>query len=143
LTGRRFFETVDTSRHPLLLATGSRVEILVHAPPPGATLYLDSAEVLSGCAGDGAPARCLLRAVTTGGAGAAQATAADDDDILPQELETKYIQMRSRTPDVRRVFAFTEYPRGFTFDKSKLLIGRKRRAAPTLTGCNCAGRLSS
>ena len=43
--GKRRYDRVDTTKHPLLLATGNRVEILVHAPPPGATLYLDSAEV--------------------------------------------------------------------------------------------------
>ena len=121
--GRRYYETVDTARHPLLLATGSRVEILVHAPPPGATLYLDSAQVLPGCSGDGAPARRLLRAVAAGGDPAARAAAAGDDDIQPQELETKYTQLRTRAPDVRRVFAFTEYPRSFTVDRSKWLVG--------------------
>ena len=62
--GKRRFQVVDTERQPLLLATANRVEILVRAPPPGATLYLDSAQVLPGCAGDGAPGCAATQAST-------------------------------------------------------------------------------
>ena len=120
--GKRRFQVLDTQRQPLLLATANRVEILVHAPPPGATLYLDSIQVLPGCAGDGAPARRLLR-VTSSGEAAADAPETGDEDIEPRGRETKYTQILSRAPDVRRVFAFTEYPRSFTVDKSRWLIG--------------------
>ena len=38
-------QTIDTVRRPLLLDPGNRLEVVVHAPPPGATLYLDSERV--------------------------------------------------------------------------------------------------
>ena len=64
--GRPYFDIVDTTKHPLLLANANRVEILVHAPPPGATLYLDSLQVAPGCAGNSMPHRRLLRVVSAG-----------------------------------------------------------------------------
>jgi hypothetical protein len=54
--GNRLIESWDTTKTPLLLATANRVEFLVDAPPPGATLYLDSEQVTPGCAADGIPA---------------------------------------------------------------------------------------
>jgi FtsP/CotA-like multicopper oxidase with cupredoxin domain len=119
--GSRHFDIDDTARHPLLLATANRVEILVHAPPAGATLYLDSLQVTPGCAGDGVPPRRLLRVVSAV-QGAAAATS-DDADIQPRGRETQFTHLLDQAPDVSRAFAFTEYPRGFTVGKSTWVVG--------------------
>jgi FtsP/CotA-like multicopper oxidase with cupredoxin domain len=121
--GRRRYAVIDTTTHPLLLATANRAEILVKAPPLGATLYLDSQEVKPGCAGDGVPARRLLRVVSTGKAGSADTAVTGDDDIQPQGRETQFTNMLAAAPAVRRVFAFTEFPRDFTVKKSRWVIG--------------------
>ena len=136
--GRPYFDIVDTTKHPLLLANANRVEILVHAPPPGATLYLDSLQVAPGCAGNSMPHRRLLRVVSAGANGgpppyataspygAAKidiASAQNDADLLPRELETLYTHILDTPPSVRRVFAFTGYPHTFTVEKSKWIIG--------------------
>jgi FtsP/CotA-like multicopper oxidase with cupredoxin domain len=42
------------------MAPGNRLEFLVHAPAPGAKLYLDSEQVIVGCAGDGSAAPVAL-----------------------------------------------------------------------------------
>jgi len=121
--GNRHFDIVDTTKQPLLLAPANRVEFLVHAPPPGATLYLDSLQVTPGCAGDGAPARRLLRVVSSGQERSGETAAQNDDDIQPQGRETRFTHMLDAPPSVRRVFAFTEYPRSFTVDQSSWIIG--------------------
>ncbi len=147
--GRAYFDIVDTTKHPLLLATANRVEILVHAPPPGAALYLDSLQVAPGCAGNTQPHRRLLRVVSTkakGGAaqdatasasadGAAKidiASAQNDADLLPREMETQYTHILDAPPSVRRVFAFTEYPHTFTVKKSKWIIGPPTNPNPAI-----------
>ena len=108
--GTRHFAIRDTTKNPLLLPEAGRVEILVHAPPPGATLYLDSLQVASGCASDGQPTRRLLR-VTSAGTGTAPPT---DADIQPTGKETQFVNMLSIQPAVYRTVAFTEFPRSFT-----------------------------
>jgi FtsP/CotA-like multicopper oxidase with cupredoxin domain len=121
--GNRHFGIVDTTKRPLLLAPANRAEFLVHAPPPGATLYLDSLQVTPGCAGDGTPARRLLRVVSSGQGRSGETAAQNDDDIQPQGRETRFTHMLDAPPSVRRVFAFTEYPRSFTVDQSSWIIG--------------------
>jgi FtsP/CotA-like multicopper oxidase with cupredoxin domain len=121
--GNRHFDIVDTTKQPLLLAPANRAEFLVHAPPPGATLYLDSLQVSPGCAGDGTPARRLLRVVSSGQGRSGETAAQNDDDIQPQGRETRFTHMLDAPPSVRRVFAFTEYPRSFTVDQSSWIIG--------------------
>jgi FtsP/CotA-like multicopper oxidase with cupredoxin domain len=145
--GRTYFDIVDTTKHPLLLATANRVEILVHAPPPGATLYLDSLQVAPGCAGNTQPHRRLLRVVSAGanGSPAQSATASpygaakddvasaqNDADLLPTEPETQYTHILDTPPSVRRVFAFTEYPHTFTVEKSKWIIGPPKNPNPAI-----------
>jgi FtsP/CotA-like multicopper oxidase with cupredoxin domain len=102
----------DTGKDPLLVPTAGRVEILVHAPPPGATLYLDSQQVTPGCAGDAIPARRLLRVVSTG----VGAFPSDDGDILFEAQD--FTRKPQPAPEVHRVMAFTEFPRQFTVEKS-------------------------
>lgn len=84
--GNHHFEIIDTTEHPLLMATANRVEIVVHAPPPGATLYLDSQEVVPGCTSGAMPARRLLRVVSTGATDGVPAwgdtPSENDDDLL-------------------------------------------------------------
>ena len=63
MPGYPSIQTMDTTHTPALLDPANRLEIVVHAPPPGRTLYLDSGQVVVGCAGDGDPARRLLRVV--------------------------------------------------------------------------------
>jgi FtsP/CotA-like multicopper oxidase with cupredoxin domain len=145
--GHPYFDIVDTTKHPLVLANANRVEILVHAPPPGATLYLDSLQVAPGCAGNSMPHRRLLR-VVSGGAnvspaqyataaadGAAEndvAAAQNDADLLPTEPETQYTHILDTPPSVRRVFAFTEYAHTFTIEKSKWIIGPPKNPNPNI-----------
>jgi FtsP/CotA-like multicopper oxidase with cupredoxin domain len=132
--GRRYFDVVDTTKHPLLMATANRVEILVHAPPAGGTLYLDSLQVTPGCAGNELPHRRLLRAVSAGTNGIPTpapygvakddiASAENDADLLPTEPETQYTHILDTPPSVRRTFAFTEYSHAFTVQKSQWIIG--------------------
>lgn len=137
--GRYYFDVIDTTKTPLVLATANRVEILVHAPPPGGTLYLDSQRVIPGCAGNDTPDRRLLRVVsakasdaaaqaaTVSAAGAAQdgiASAENDADLVPRGLATQYTHMLDTPPSVRRVFAFAEYPHTFTVQTSKWVHDR-------------------
>jgi FtsP/CotA-like multicopper oxidase with cupredoxin domain len=121
--GNRRLVQWDTSKRPLLLATANRVEFLVHAPPPGATLYLDSLQVTGGCAGDGMPARRLLRAVSTGEPKPGAPAPSTDDDLLPSKPDTTDTHLLDSEPAVKRVIAFTEYPRSFTVSKSKWIVG--------------------
>lgn len=109
-------QTIDTVRKPLLLDPANRLEIVVHAPPPGATLYLDSERVVVGCAGDGTPARRLLRVVS---AGAAVRGPASDADLAPADPDVYYTHILDRPATVQRVMAFTEYPRSFTVAQSR------------------------
>jgi FtsP/CotA-like multicopper oxidase with cupredoxin domain len=111
--GTQRYEVRDTTKHPLLVPTAGRVEILVAAPPPGATLYLDTRQVAGGCASDGQPARRLLRVVSTG-----EGVAPDNADVQPTGRETLFTNLLSTPPTVRRVLAFTEYPRSFTTQTS-------------------------
>ena len=112
--GYPFLQGIDTEARPILLDPASRLEILVNAPPPGATLYLDSGQVRTGCAGDGAPARRLLRVIAEG----APVTPVPDAAVAPSDPYVYDTHILDRTPSVRRVFAFTEYPRGFTTARS-------------------------
>jgi FtsP/CotA-like multicopper oxidase with cupredoxin domain len=108
--GYPFLQTIDTTRKPVLLAAANRLEILVHAPPPGATLYLDSSQIRTGCAAFATPARRLLRVVSGGQPVAPVADAA----LAPADIDAYYTHILDQTPPVQRVFAFTEYLRGFT-----------------------------
>jgi FtsP/CotA-like multicopper oxidase with cupredoxin domain len=111
--GTRRYEVRDTTKNPLLVPTAGRVEILVSAPPPGATLYLDTRQVAGGCASDGQPLRRLLRVVSSG-----KGAAPDNADIQPTGRETLFTNLLSEQPTVHRVLAFTEYPRSFTTEIS-------------------------
>lgn len=102
----------DVVRQPLLLAPANRLEIVVHAPPAGGTLYLESDQVNPGCAGDGDPARRLLRVTAMGDA--VPAGAADDSDIVGRVKVRDAVAPAGTTPAVRRTFALTEYGRDFT-----------------------------
>jgi len=124
--GNRRFLLWDTSKRPLLLATANRVEFMVHAPPPGGTLYLDSRQVNGGCAGDGMPARRLLRAVATGEPRPGAPPPSNDADLLPSKSDTGDTHLLDGEPAVKRVLAFTEYPRSFTVAKSKWIVGPPR-----------------
>jgi FtsP/CotA-like multicopper oxidase with cupredoxin domain len=108
-------QSIDTTPQPVLLDPANRLEILVHAPPAGATLYLDSGQVAVGCAGDGDPARRLLRVVS---AGAPVPNPVSNADLAPADPDEYYTHILDQVPAVQRILAFTEYPRMFTIAQS-------------------------
>jgi FtsP/CotA-like multicopper oxidase with cupredoxin domain len=108
--GYPFMQTIDTTSKPVLLSAANRLEILVHAPPAGATLYLDSGQIRTGCAAFAAPARRLLRVVS----GGQPVASVPDAALAPADRDAYYNNILNQTPSVQRVFAFTEYLRGFT-----------------------------
>ena len=58
--GTRHFGYFDVSKGEFIVPPAGRVEFVVHAPPVGAKLYLQSAEVDPGCGGNAYPRRRLL-----------------------------------------------------------------------------------
>jgi FtsP/CotA-like multicopper oxidase with cupredoxin domain len=114
-TGHPSMQTIDPTKKPLLLDPSNRLEIVVQAPPAGATLYLDSDQVVVGCAGDGDPARRLLRVVS---AGTPVIHPVADAALAPSDPDVYYTHMLDQAPTVQRVLAFTEYPRSFTIAQS-------------------------
>jgi FtsP/CotA-like multicopper oxidase with cupredoxin domain len=108
-------EVIDTTAGPVMLDPANRLEILVHAPPVGATLYLDSGTVAPGCAGDGIPARRLLRVVS---AGQPVSAPVPDAALAPTDPDMYWTHILDSVPSVQRVFAFTEYPHSFTAAQS-------------------------
>jgi FtsP/CotA-like multicopper oxidase with cupredoxin domain len=108
--GYPFMQTIDTTSKPVLLSAANRLEILVHAPPTGATLYLDSGQIRTGCAAFAAPARRLLRVVS----GGQPVASVPDVALAPADRDAYYNNILDQAPSVQRVFAFTEYLQGFT-----------------------------
>jgi len=108
--GFPFMQTIDTTSKPALLMPANRLEILVHAPAAGATLYLDSNQIRTGCSGFAAPARRLLRVIS----GGPPVTPVADSALAPTDRDAYWTNILNQTPAVQRVFAFTEYLRGFT-----------------------------
>ena len=116
--GRRHFTNFDVASMPLVLPPASRIEFVVHAPPAGAKLYLQSQEVDPGCGGNGYPARRLLLITSSGepvdpGAG-------DDSDLLMGEPSlAPYLATLSDASTVHRTFVLSEYTRDFTYGLTK------------------------
>ena len=120
--GNRHFGSFDVANHPLIVPPSGRIEFVVHAPPAGATLYLDSAQVLPGCGGNAYPARRLLMVTSAGTP--VDPGEPDDKDLLtdPGRLRN-YLQTLNDKPTVHRTIVFAEYGRDFTYSIAKWLTG--------------------
>jgi FtsP/CotA-like multicopper oxidase with cupredoxin domain len=120
--GRRHFGLFDVTKTQFVVAPAARVEFVVHAPPAGAKLYLESAQVNPGCGGNLYPARRLLL-ITPAGA-AVDPGAADDSDLLEHTPSlAPYLATLGTAPSVQRTFVLAEYGRDFTYGVTKWLSG--------------------
>jgi FtsP/CotA-like multicopper oxidase with cupredoxin domain len=120
--GTRHFDNVNVASTQFIVPPAGRVEFVVHAPPVGATLYLQSDQVNPGCGGNQYPARRLLR-ITANGAPVAPG-AADDSDLLTNTPPlTPYLATLGSAATVHRTLVFAEYGRGFTYGVTKWLTG--------------------
>jgi FtsP/CotA-like multicopper oxidase with cupredoxin domain len=112
--GNRIFRTVDVGKTQLVIPPAGRIEFVVHAPPEGARLYLQSSQVFPGCGGNLYPARRLLL-ITPHGA-AVDPGAADDSDLLENTPSlAPYLSTLGTEASVSRTFVLAEYGRGFTY----------------------------
>jgi FtsP/CotA-like multicopper oxidase with cupredoxin domain len=120
--GKRHFADFDVAKGQFIVPPASRVEFVVHAPPVGATLYLQSAQVLPGCGGNAYPARRLLKIAAAGRA--VPPGAPDDSDLLAGTPSLQpYLSTLGTTATVHRTFVFAEYSRGFTYGLTRWLSG--------------------
>ncbi len=120
--GRRHLTDFNVTQDPLIVPPAGRLEFVVHAPPPGATLYLDSAAVLPGCGGNAYPSRRLLM-ITSSGTPVSPG-ASDDSDLLAKTPSlAKFFATQGATASVHRTFVLSEYPRGFTYGLTRWTSG--------------------
>jgi FtsP/CotA-like multicopper oxidase with cupredoxin domain len=112
--GRRIFRTFDVARKQLLVPPAGRVEFVVHAPPVGAELYLQSSQVLPGCGGNAYPARRLLL-ITPAGTAVNPGDPNDHDLLEHTPSLAPYLATLGGTATVRRTFVLSEYGRDFTY----------------------------
>lgn len=113
-SGKRILEHVDVATTPLVVPPAGRVEFVVHVPPAGAELYLQSAQFSPGCGGNAYPARRMLL-ITSSGTPVSPG-APDDSDLLKNTPSLKaYLNTLGTTATVHRTFVFSEYPRSFTY----------------------------
>ncbi len=120
--GNRHFGYFDVSHTPFIVPPASRVEFVVHAPPVGATLYLQSDQVAPGCGGNAYPARRLLMLTSAGTP--VDPGVADDSDLLENTPSLQpYLSTLGATASVHRTFVFSEYGRQFTYGVTKWLKG--------------------
>jgi FtsP/CotA-like multicopper oxidase with cupredoxin domain len=112
--GNRTFQNVDVSQTQLVIPPAGRIEFVVHAPPAGAKLYVQSSQVFPGCGGNLYTARRLLM-ITPGGA-AVNPGAPDGSDLLENTPSlAPYLATLAARPSVSRTFVLAEYSRGFTY----------------------------
>lgn len=120
--GKRHFGDFDVSKGQFVVPPAGRVEFVVHAPPPGAKLYLQSAEVDPGCGGNAYPRRRLLLIKSAGVA--VSPGMPDDSDLLAHGPSlAPYLSTLGNKPTVRRTLVFAEYTRAFTYGVTKWLTG--------------------
>jgi FtsP/CotA-like multicopper oxidase with cupredoxin domain len=120
--GNRHFGYFDVTQGQFIVPPAGRVEFVVHAPPAGARVYLQSAQVLPGCGGNLYPARRLLLITPAGTP--VDPGAADDSDLLRHTPSLKsYLATLGTVPAVRRTFVFAEYGRDFTYGVTRWLAG--------------------
>ncbi len=121
-TGKRHFGYFDVSKGQFIVPPAGRVEFVVHAPPVGAKLYLQSAEVDPGCGGNAYPRRRLLMITSSGTP--VDAGAPDDSDLLKNEPSLGlYFKILGNKPTVYRTLVFAEYTRAFTYGVTNWLNG--------------------
>jgi FtsP/CotA-like multicopper oxidase with cupredoxin domain len=112
--GRRHFGYFDVANKQLIVPPASRVEFVVHAPPAGAELYLQSSQVDPGCGGNAYPARRLLL-ITPAGAPVNPGDPNDHDLLEHTPSLAPYLSILGNTATVHRTFVLAEYGRGFTY----------------------------
>jgi FtsP/CotA-like multicopper oxidase with cupredoxin domain len=118
--GNRRFGMVDVATSPLIVPPSGRLEFVVHAPPPGAKLYVQSAQVAPGCGGNLYPARRLLL-LTAAGTPVDPGDPHDKDLLAGTPSLAPYLSTLGNTASVHRVFALSEYGRQFTYGQTKWL----------------------
>jgi len=112
--GNRRFGYFDVAHTQFIVPPASRVEFVVHAPPAGATLYVQSDQVAPGCGGNLYPARRLLKITDAGTP--VDPGSPDDSDLLKHTPSLRpYLSTLGATASVHRTFVFAEYGRGFTY----------------------------
>jgi len=120
--GHRHFANLDVSTGQFIVPPSGRVEFVVHAPPSGATLYLQSAQVAPGCGGNAYPARRLLL-ITSGGTPVDPGSPSDDDLLRDTPSLHPYLKTLSENATIHRTFVLAEYGRGFTYPLTKWRSG--------------------
>jgi FtsP/CotA-like multicopper oxidase with cupredoxin domain len=120
--GTRQFSYVDVTQNPVVVPPAGRIEFVVHAPPVGAALYLQSQQFAPGCGGNQYPARRLLEITATGNP--VQAGPPGDTDMLQNTPSLAgYYKQLGATADRTRTLVFSEYSRGFTYTHTNWLTG--------------------
>ena len=115
--GRRHFHYYDVAKKPLLVPPSGRVEFVVHAPPVGAELYVQSSQVAPGCGGNAYPARRLLLITPAGSP--VNAGDPNDHDLLEHTPSLEpYLSTLGTEATVHRTFVLSEYGRDFTYGKT-------------------------
>jgi FtsP/CotA-like multicopper oxidase with cupredoxin domain len=122
-TGRRHLTKFDVSKTPFVVPPASRLEFVVHAPPKGTTLYLQSDQVKPGCGGNAYPARRLLK-ITSAGTPVAPGRVDDQDLLTGTPSLAPYLSTLKAKPTVHRTLVFAEYSRDFTYSKTRWLGGK-------------------
>ena len=119
--GRRLPAQATTG--PLSVPPGGRIELWVAAPSPGATLWLVTHAIDTGCAGDRLPERRLARVVA--------GPAASSPAYAPPRAEPRnlFAGVLARKVDRRRTIALAEYPRPGTADQIDFYIVERRPGA--------------
>jgi FtsP/CotA-like multicopper oxidase with cupredoxin domain len=118
--GNRRFGYLDVAKNQLIVPPAGRVEFVVHAPPAGAKLYVQSSQVFPGCGGNLYPARRLLL-VTAAGTPVPPGDITDGDLLQNTPSLAPYLSTLGGVATVHRNFVFTEYNRGFTYGVTKWL----------------------
>jgi FtsP/CotA-like multicopper oxidase with cupredoxin domain len=120
--GTRHLKFFDSSRASFVVPPAGRVEFVVHAPPAGATLYLDSDQVFPGCGGNLYPQRRLLK-ITSAGTPVDAGPPDDSDLMLHTPSLAPYFATLLDPASVHRTFVLAEYTRDFTYAHTSWLTG--------------------
>ncbi|HTZ70046.1 MAG TPA: multicopper oxidase domain-containing protein, partial [Acetobacteraceae bacterium] len=113
-SGKRHFVNYDVADHQLIVPPAGRIEFVVHAPPVGAELYVQSSQVAPGCGGNAYPARRLLL-ITPAGEPVNPGDPNDHDLLEHTPSLEPYLSTLGTVATVHRTFVFSEYSRQFTY----------------------------
>jgi FtsP/CotA-like multicopper oxidase with cupredoxin domain len=116
--GNRRFGYYNVAQSQLIVPPAGRVEFVVHAPPLGAKLYVQSSQVFPGCGGNLYPARRLLL-VTSAGSPVNPGDPHDADLLENTPSLAPYLSTLGTVATVHRTFTLAEYGRGFTYSVTK------------------------